>query len=90
MAFSRAFQLYFVNVVHFICIFYLAFYLEIKYERELSQKEEQKFLEELRKSGMHIEEHPDIPSFQKAVQPVYKEFAPQVGADLIEEIKQSK
>ncbi|MED3907309.1 hypothetical protein P4568_15885, partial [Geobacillus thermodenitrificans] len=61
-----------------------------EYEREVSMKEESKYLDELKKSGMNIEENPDLDSFREAVRPVYKQFEKAIGKDLIERIEELK
>ncbi|RXT04798.1 DctP family TRAP transporter solute-binding subunit [Ammoniphilus sp. CFH 90114] len=60
------------------------------YQRQLAQESEGNFLEQLKASGMSIEENPDIDSFRKAVEPVYVELEAQVGKDLVEKIRNTK
>ncbi|OCA93014.1 hypothetical protein A8F95_03970 [Bacillus wudalianchiensis] len=62
----------------------------IQYERKVAEKEEQHLLEQLRASDIQIEENPDLESFRKAVEPVYKEFEESIGKDLIREVKNLK
>ncbi|MBD1380605.1 TRAP transporter substrate-binding protein [Metabacillus arenae] len=57
------------------------------FEREFSKKEEATYLNDLKEAGMQVEENPDIKSFKKAVEPVYKQFEASIGKDLIERIK---
>jgi TRAP-type transport system periplasmic protein len=60
------------------------------YERQVSKDLDAKFLKQLKDGGMQVEEHPDIASFQKAVEPVYKEMESTIGKDLIDKIKNTK
>lgn len=57
------------------------------YERQVSQESEEKFLQQLKADGMTVEEHPDLDSFRKAVEPVYLEMQDSIGKDLIEKIR---
>ena len=61
-----------------------------EYERKLVKDEEAKFLQQLKDGGMIVEENPDIESFRKAVEPVYKEFEQQLGKDLIDKIRNTQ
>ncbi len=61
------------------------------YEREVSKESESKFLQQLKDSGMQVEENPDLDSFRKAVIPVYEELQDQYGGkELIEKIRNAK
>jgi tripartite ATP-independent transporter DctP family solute receptor len=60
------------------------------YERKLNAELDDSFMKTLKSAGMVIEEHPDMDSFRKAVEPVYKEFEGKIGKDLIEKIKNVK
>lgn len=60
------------------------------YERQVSKELDAKFLKQLKDGGMQVEEHPDVASFQKAVEPVYKEMESTIGTDLIDKIKNTK
>lgn len=62
----------------------------IKHERKVAMEEENKLLEQLRATDIEIEENPDLESFRKAVEPVYKEFEKSLGKDLIQEVKDLK
>lgn len=62
----------------------------VDYERKVALKDEQLLLEELRKTGIQIEENPDIESFKEAVSPVYEEFEPSLGKELLDKIKSMK
>lgn len=62
----------------------------IQYERKVALEDEQKLLEDLRKTDIQIEEHPDLDSFREAVKPVYKEFEDSIGKDLLEKIESLK
>ncbi|QNI04393.1 DctP family TRAP transporter solute-binding subunit [Halomonas sp. SH5A2] len=50
-----------------------------EHERQVNAEMEAEQLAELREAGMEINESPDIEAFQKAVQPVYDEYAEQFG-----------
>lgn len=56
-------------------------------ERKVAKQEESQYLQQLKESGMQIEENPDLESFKKAVEPVYKQFEASIGKELIDEIK---
>ncbi|WP_167577977.1 DctP family TRAP transporter solute-binding subunit [Ammoniphilus sp. YIM 78166] len=61
------------------------------YEREVSKESESKFLQQLKDSGMAVEEKPDLDSFRQAVVPVYEELQDQYGGkELIDRIKNMK
>lgn len=62
----------------------------IQYERKVAIKDEKKILGELRKSGIQIEENPDLESFREAVKPVYKEFESALGKDLYLKVESLK
>ncbi|QPL45926.1 TRAP transporter substrate-binding protein [Halomonas sp. A40-4] len=50
-----------------------------EHERQVNAEMEAEQLAELREAGMEINDSPDIEAFQKAVQPVYDEYAEQFG-----------
>lgn len=62
----------------------------IQYERKVALEDEKKILEDLRRSGIEIEENPDLESFRKAVKPVYKEFESSLGKDLYKKVDSLK
>ncbi|MEK4029094.1 DctP family TRAP transporter solute-binding subunit [Pseudobacillus sp. FSL P4-0506] len=62
----------------------------IQYERKLAVQEEKKLLERLRESDIQIEEAPDLASFKRTAEPVYKEFEESIGKDLIQEVENLK
>jgi len=62
----------------------------IQYERKVALEEEEKLLEDLRKTDIQIEENPDLDSFREAVKPVYKEFEDSIGKDLLDKIESLK
>lgn len=62
----------------------------VEYERKIALEDEQKILEELRKSGIEIVEDPDLESFRKTVQPVYDEFEDSIGKELFDKIESLK
>ncbi|MED4207341.1 DctP family TRAP transporter solute-binding subunit [Neobacillus mesonae] len=62
----------------------------IQYERKVALEDEKTLLDNLRKSDIEIEEHPDLDSFREAVKPVYKEFQVSIGKDLLEKIEKLK
>ncbi|MEB3101810.1 TRAP transporter substrate-binding protein [Ferviditalea candida] len=57
------------------------------YERQLNAQLDEGFMKKLKSAGMVIEEKPDLDSFRKAVEPVYKEFEGKLGKDLIDKIR---
>ncbi|UXH43345.1 DctP family TRAP transporter solute-binding subunit [Rossellomorea vietnamensis] len=59
----------------------------IQYERQVALEDEEKLLEDLKKTDIQIEENPDRESFRKAVEPVYKEFEASIGKELFEKIE---
>lgn len=59
------------------------------YERQVSAEDEKKFLDQLKKAGMIVDEHPDIKSFKEAVQPVYTKYKSQFG-DIVKQIQNTK
>lgn len=59
------------------------------YERGLIQESDQKLLDEVKKLGMEVAEV-DKAEWIKAMEPVYQEYEPQIGKDLIEQIKNTK
>ncbi len=62
----------------------------IRHERKVAMEEENKLLEQLKATDIKIEENPDLESFRKAVEPVYKEFEKSLGKDLIQAVKDMK
>ena len=62
----------------------------IQHERKVAMEEENKLLEQLKATDIEIEENPDLESFRKAVEPVYKEFEKSLGKDLIKAVKDMK
>ena len=58
-------------------------------QRKLSDKQEQKFLADLKKAGMQINDltPEQKAAFVKATQPVYDQFKDQLGAELVEAAK---
>ena len=62
----------------------------IQFERKSALEDEEKLLEDLRKTDIQIEENPDLESFREAVKPVYKEFEESIGEDLLEKIESLK
>ncbi|UFJ38923.1 DctP family TRAP transporter solute-binding subunit [Brevibacillus humidisoli] len=60
------------------------------YQRQLSEESEAKYLQQLKESGMQIEENPDLESFRKAVEPVYEELQESIGKDLIKRVRETK
>ncbi|MFJ5714207.1 DctP family TRAP transporter solute-binding subunit [Neobacillus sp. NPDC093127] len=62
----------------------------IQFERKSALEDEEKLLEDLRKSGIQIEEDADLDSFREAVKPVYKEFEASIGKDLLDKIEDLK
>lgn len=60
-----------------------------KVERDLAKREEQKYLNILKESGMQIEENPDIKSFKEVAERVYKEFDEPVLQQLIKRIRET-
>ena len=45
------------------------------YQRKLNREKVAWFLQELKKKGMIIDEHPDIDSFKKKVEPLKAQFS---------------
>ncbi len=60
------------------------------YQRELSEQSEAEYLKQLKESGMQVEENPDLESFRKAAEPVYREIENSIGADLIKRVQETK
>lgn len=56
------------------------------YERKFIQEQETKMIDELKKAGMTVT-YPDKALFQKATEPVYKNFEEKIGKDLINAIR---
>ncbi|GAW93782.1 TRAP transporter substrate-binding protein [Calderihabitans maritimus] len=56
------------------------------YERELIQKMDNELLEELKKKGMEVSEV-DKNEWLKAMEPVYKQFEDEIGADVIAKVR---
>lgn len=52
-------------------------------QREASQELEQRYLGQLEELGMTVT-HPDLAPFREAVKPVLEEWAPTVGAELVD------
>lgn len=55
--------------------------------RKIDNENEAKWLADLKKKGMKVEEKFDYNAFVNAVQPVYKAYGPKYGEDLIEAIR---
>ena len=60
-------------------------------QRELAQKQDSEFLEELKAEGMEVNEPSEelIQSFKEEVQSVYDEFEDDIGKDLLEKVQQA-
>ncbi len=59
-------------------------------QRKKVNDDENSGIEELRKAGMTVDTKPDIPAFQKAMAPVFAEFAKQYGAANLKRIQDVK
>ncbi|SFF58310.1 tripartite ATP-independent transporter solute receptor, DctP family [Halobacillus alkaliphilus] len=60
-------------------------------QRELAQKQDSEFLEELKAEGMEVNEPSEelIKSFKEEVQSVYDEFEDDIGKDLMEKVQKA-
>lgn len=57
------------------------------YERQVVQRMEQEYLDELEAAGMEISRDPDLQPFIDAVQPVYEKYSEVFGQELIDAIR---
>jgi tripartite ATP-independent transporter DctP family solute receptor len=60
-----------------------------KYQRQVSMELQEKMIEALREKGMVVTK-PNLSSFKEKVKPVYDKWAPQIGIDLIEKVRNTK
>lgn len=58
------------------------------FQRELAQSSEAAYLQQLKESGMQVEENPDLESFRQAAEPVYQELENTIGRDLLHRIRE--
>ena len=57
-----------------------------KFQRDLLQEQDRKFLGELKAKGMVVNENPDRAAFRKAMEPVFDQFQGQFGKDFVQRI----
>jgi len=60
-----------------------------KFQRETNRKMDREFIAELKKAGMVVTEltPEQLKAFQEAVKPVYDEWIPKIGKDLVAEFQ---
>jgi tripartite ATP-independent transporter DctP family solute receptor len=58
-------------------------------QRQASQDQEAEMKKKLVEEGMELTE-PDLEPFRKAVEPVYEKWAPEIGQELVDEVKNFK
>jgi tripartite ATP-independent transporter DctP family solute receptor len=57
-----------------------------KFQRDLLQEQDRKFLGELKTKGMVVIENPDRAAFRKAMEPVFEQYQGQFGKDFVQRI----
>ncbi|SDH42177.1 extracellular solute-binding protein, family 7 [Arthrobacter subterraneus] len=55
-------------------------------QRQASQDQEAEMKKKLVEEGMELTE-PDLEPFRKAVEPVYEKWAPEIGQELVDKVK---